>query len=63
MDLDRLRASLQHFKNSPDFGDREAVQAIQRHLEMRIHEAEGQIRMLEAEAAVRQGPWLQTEAA
>lgn len=63
MDLDRLRASLDHFENSPDFGDRETVEAIRRHLEMRIHEAEGLVRMLEAEAAVRQGVWIQTEAA
>jgi len=61
--LERLRANLWHFDNSPDFGDREAVEAIRRHLELRIREAEGRVRMLEDEGASRRGPWLQTEAA
>lgn len=63
MDLvEKLRANLQHFENSPDFGDAEAVEAIRRHLKVRIREAEGLARMLEGEAA-RRGRWLQKEAA
>lgn len=59
MDLERLRANLQHFESSPDFGEREAVEAIRRHLAVRIREAEGLARMLEYEEAAR----LETEAA
>jgi len=39
--LETLRANLEHFEKSPDFGDAEAVEAIRRHLQMRIREAEG----------------------
>jgi hypothetical protein len=42
--LANLRASLQHFEQSPDFGDSESVRAICRHLELRIKEAEGALR-------------------
>jgi hypothetical protein len=35
-----LRAQLQHFDQSPDFGDAEAVAAIRKHLLLRIREAE-----------------------
>jgi hypothetical protein len=46
----QLRASLEHFEQAPDFGDSEAVEVIRRHLEIRIREAEG---------ALRCPPWLQ----
>jgi hypothetical protein len=39
--LQSLRAQLQHFDQSPDFGDAEAVAAIRQHLVLRIREAEG----------------------
>ena len=61
--LEKLRANLQHFESSPDFGDGEAVEEIRRHLEVRIREAEGLARMLEGEAVARQGRWFKTEAA
>jgi hypothetical protein len=48
--LTELRASLEHFEQSPDFGDSESVQAIRRHLELRIRQAEG---------ALRRPPWVQ----
>ena len=48
--LTTLRASLEHFEQSPDFGDAESVEAIRRHLKLRIKEAEG---------ALRCPPWLQ----
>jgi hypothetical protein len=35
-----LRKQLQHFDESPDFGDAEAVAAIRKHLLLRIREAE-----------------------
>lgn len=38
--LQSLKAALQHFDHSPDFGDAEAVEAIRRHLMVRIREAE-----------------------
>lgn len=38
--LEKLRANLKHFENSPDFGDAEAVAVIRRHLLTRIREAE-----------------------
>lgn len=63
MDLvEKLRANLQHFENCPDFGDADAVEAICRHLKVRIREAEGLERMLKREAAV-QDRYLETEAA
>jgi hypothetical protein len=55
--LKTLRANLEHFENSPDFGDAEAVEAIRRHLRVRIREAEGLVlierweRQLRTEAA------------
>jgi hypothetical protein len=60
--LTRLRANLQHFENSPDFGDGKAVEAIRRHLKLRIREAEGLARLAE-EARSGQGSWPQREAA
>jgi hypothetical protein len=42
--LAALRASLQHFEQSPDFGDSESVEIIRRHLMVRIREAEGALR-------------------
>ncbi len=42
--LQALRAQLQHFEHSPDFGDAEAVAGIRRHLLLRIREAEGAAR-------------------
>jgi hypothetical protein len=42
--LTALRASLEHFEQSPDFGDSESVDAIRRHLELRIRQAEGAMR-------------------
>jgi len=39
--LTSLRASLEHFQLSPDFGDSKSVEAIRRHLELRIRQAEG----------------------
>jgi len=48
--LAALRASLEHFEQSPDFGDAETVKEIRRHLELRIREAEG---------ALRCPPWMQ----
>ena len=47
--LANLRETLRHFEQSPDFGDAEAVDAIRRHLQVRIREAEG---------ALRCPPWL-----
>ena len=38
--LFQLRAQLEHFNCSPDFGDAEAVAAIRRHLLLRIREVE-----------------------
>lgn len=38
--LQSLRASLQHFDHYSDFGDSEAVEAIRRHLMIRIRDAE-----------------------
>jgi hypothetical protein len=46
--LTALRASLEHFEESPDFGDSESVAAIRRHLELRIRETED---------ALRRPPW------
>ena len=51
--LNNLRAALNHFDLSPDFGDAEAVDAIRRHLQVRIREAEG---------ALRCPPWTQKSA-
>lgn len=45
--LETLRAYLHHFDNSPDFGDRETVAAIRKHLMMRIREAESAMRYSE----------------
>jgi hypothetical protein len=39
-----LRAQLEHFDRSPDFGDGEAVQVIRQHLLTRIREVEGAMR-------------------
>jgi hypothetical protein len=47
--LEKLRSNLEHFRNSPDFGDAETVEAICRHLAIRIRETEGWVRMIEAE--------------
>jgi hypothetical protein len=41
--LQSLLAALEHFDQSPDFGDGEAVAAIRRHLMIRIREAESAI--------------------
>ena len=38
--LEELRAQLQHFDQSPDFGDADAVEEIRQHLLLRIREAE-----------------------
>jgi hypothetical protein len=38
--LQSLMAALEHFNQSPDFGDSESVAAIRRHLMIRIREAE-----------------------
>ena len=43
--LGRLRAQLRHFEQSPDFGDKEAVDAIRQFLLLRIREAEGAMHM------------------
>jgi len=43
-----LRASLEHFEQSPDFGDSDSVAAIRRCLELRIRETED---------ALRRPPW------
>jgi len=48
--LATLRASLEHFEQSPDFGDSESAEIIRRHLKVRIREAEG---------ALRCPPWAQ----
>ena len=42
--LATLRASLEHFEKSPDFGDSESVEIIRHHLKVRIREAEGALR-------------------
>lgn len=42
--LAALRASLEHFEQSPDFGDSDAVEIIRRHLMVRIRETEGALR-------------------
>ena len=42
--LSKLRAQLEHFDCSPDFGDAETVAAIRRHLMLRIREAESSMR-------------------
>ena len=42
--LQALQAQLQHFNDSPDFGDAEAVKIIRQHLLLRIREAEGDLR-------------------
>lgn len=51
--LAKLRANLEHFEQSPDFGDSESVEIIRRHLEVRIHEAEGALRFPPRVAAAR----------
>lgn len=51
--LETLRANLEHFENSPDFGDAEAVEAIRRHLLVRIREAEGLVLMQRWERQLR----------
>ena len=61
--VEKLREHLQHFEESPDFGDAEAVEVIRRHLRLRIREAEGLARVLEGERATRQRHVFQTEAA
>ncbi len=38
--LKTLRAYLEHFEQSPDFGDRDSVEQIRRHLLLRIRETE-----------------------
>ena len=48
--LATLRAALEHFEQSPDFGDSDAVEVIRQHLKVRIREAEGRLRC---------APWLQ----
>ena len=64
MDLiEKLRSNLQHFETSPDFGDPETVEAICRHLKLRIREAEGLVRMLESERRIRRPLLLESEAA
>jgi hypothetical protein len=42
--LGTLRAQLEHFERSPDFGDADAVAVIRQHLLTRIREAEGAMR-------------------
>jgi hypothetical protein len=42
--LQALQAQLQHFNDSPDFGDAGAVEIIRQHLLLRIREAEGDLR-------------------
>ena len=42
--LYKLRAQLEHFDCSPDFGDADAVAAIRQHLLLRIREAESSMR-------------------
>ena len=51
--LETLRAYLNHFDQSPDFGDSEAVAVIRQHLMTRIREAEG---------AMQCRDWLQSRA-
>lgn len=45
--LQLLRATLQHFDQSPDYGDTESVGRIRQHLIARIREAESSIRCAE----------------
>jgi hypothetical protein len=61
--LSTLRNNLEHFENSPDFGDGETVDFICRHLHMRIREAEGLARIQECEAMAERTAVLRTEAA
>jgi hypothetical protein len=56
--LAALRASLEHFEQSPDFGDSESVEIIRRHLMVRIREAEGALR-----CPARVTPTMRVEAA
>jgi len=42
--LTALRTSLEHFEQSPDFGDSDCVAAIRIHLQLRIRQAEGALR-------------------
>ena len=55
--LEELRAQLQHFEQSPDFGDADAVDEIRQHLLLRMREAEGMLqtkeRLVEGEKAAR----------
>jgi hypothetical protein len=52
--LQTLRANLQHFDNSPDFGDGTDVEVIKSFLALRIREVE---------SALRRSSWLGSEAA
>ena len=52
--LQTLRASLEHFHRSPDFGDAADVEVIKSLLALRIRELE---------RALRRNQWLQSEAA
>jgi hypothetical protein len=61
--LSTLRNNLEHFDNTPDFGDGETVEFIRRHLHMRIREAEGLARMQECEAMAERAAVLRREAA
>jgi hypothetical protein len=45
--LKTLQAQLEHFNQSPDFGDAEAVAVIRQHLLLRIREAESAMRCRE----------------
>jgi hypothetical protein len=50
--LENLRFNLRHFQNTPHFGDPETVEAICKHLELRIRQTEGWVRMIEAEQII-----------
>jgi len=61
-----LKAQLHHFDHSPDFGDGESVEAIRRHLLLRIREAEGAMRCsiwLRSETETKREQFLHSEAA
>jgi hypothetical protein len=64
--LSTLRAQLQHFDDSPDFGDAEAVAVIRRHLLLRIRETEGALLYrtgLRSDTGTEAGPAFHSEAA
>jgi hypothetical protein len=64
--LFRLRAELQHFEESPDFGDADSVAVIRQHLLLRIREVEGSLQYrtgIRSDTGMQSKPAIRSEAA